>query len=359
MAETKIVVNYEQIIQKIGEELQDVWRGLKDLEGDETAEIRKQISNIKAIEISDEQSFVKKEKTEKLLQGTLYIAIKFGPGATNYGSSVSPISLYCVGTANKVKPAQILLGVFASSWTTKNLSQDLIDSESGESLEVKDMLQVWNTPEIVTNFNEIDADFKNLFRLTGNIVIGQSAVRVGTLTYYWGSGENDFEQLSIMSFQDGYRASLDSQPFGNTQGFAKSEVNFSTYTFTISTYLLNNSYLAAAALSLRGFRNRNVSTTLSPNPFAIYTKGLGGTVSQNDTYFRVGKNDYFKIKIELTNGFTNAPFVAPSGSDVPTEVASLTDEVLASDFFLYYKVVDSQIGQELAGLPSLTMSFTR
>ena len=357
MSEAKIVINYEEIIQSIGEEFQDIWYALQDIDDDD---IKKQISFIKSIEISDEQSFIKKRESENLLQGTLYIAIKFGSGATNYGSSVTPISLYCVGTANKVKPAQILLGVFASSWTTKNMSQGLTNTETGESLEDKQVLQVWNTPEIITNFNEVDADFKNLFRLTGNIVAGQSAVRMGTLTYYWGSGANDYEEISIMAFQDGYRASLDSQPFGNTHGFAKSEVNFSTYSFTITTYLLNNSHLAAAALSIRGFRNRNVNSVNSPNSYAIYTKNpLNDVITQNNTYFRVKPNDCLKLKIEFTNGFTNMPYDAPSGSDVPDEVSNVDDDVLASDFFMYYKVIDSQIGQELAGLPSLTLAFAR
>jgi len=357
MSEAKIVINYEEIIQSIGEEFHDIWYALQDENVDE--EVKKQISFIKTIEISDEQSFVKKRETQNLLQSTLYIVIRFGSGATNYGSSVTPISLYCVGTANKIKPTQILLGVFASSWTTKNMSQGLVDGQ-GESLENKQVLQVWNTPEVITNFNEVDADFKNLFRLTGNIVAGPSAVRMGTLTYYWGSGSNDYEEISIMMFQDGYHAGLDSQPFGNTHGFVKSEVNFSTYTFSISTYLLGGSHLAAAALSIRGFRNRNVSSASNPNPYAIYEKNvLTGVISQRDNYFRIEPNDYLKLKIEFTNGFTNMPYDGPSGSSIPDEVANSNDDVLASDFFMYYKIVDSQIGQELAGLPSLTMTFTR
>ena len=317
MSEANVVINYENIINAIGEQIQDVWYALQNLGNtDEEKEIKKQISNIKAIEISDEQSFVRKREEKPLLQGTLYIVVRFGAGAINYGSSVTPISLYCVGTANKVKPSQLILGVFASTWTTKNLSQGLVDDEN-QSLEVKDALQVWNTPEIITNFNEIDNDFKNLFRLTGNIVVGPSAVRVGELTYYWGDGPNDFEKINVMSFQDGYRASLDSQPFGNTNGFAVSEVNFSTYTFTISTYLLNN-HLTADILAIRGFRNAGsglISSDLDPN-------------------------EKVKIKIDFTNGFTNIY----SGSD---------------SFYAYFKIVSSQIGQELAGIPTLVIAFTR
>lgn len=320
MAEPKIVVNYKEIIESIGQELQDVWYGLKSLDSrvEENQKIIELISNIKTIEISDEQNFVKKRQAKSLLQGTLYIVVRFGAGATNYGSSVSPISLYCVGTANKVQPAQLLLSAFVSTWTTKNLSQGLVN-ESDESLEISDALQVWNTPEIVTNFNEIDADFKNLFRVVGNIVIGASAVRLGEMRYYYGDGENDYDEVNIMSFHDGYHASLDSQPFGNTGGFAKSEVDFSTYTFSISTYLLSN-HLTADMLALRGF------------------KKVENAGTENETSTNVlNPNKIVKVTLHFTNGYEN------------------DDENL----YNHFKIVDSQIGQEIAGIPSLTITFAR
>ena len=336
-----VVINYADIIKSIGEQIQSVWKTLKDNEN-----FAKEISNIEKIEVSDEQSFNKKRGESKIEKGAVYIVVRFGAGSINYGSTVAPISLYVIGTANKVKPTQLLLGVFASAWTTKNLSQGL----DGE---ISHALQVWNTPEIITNFNEVDIDFKNLFRLTGNIVIGASAIRMGTLTYIfevYNEEQEGFvtlsETVNIMSFQDGYRAVLDPQPFGNTKGFAKSEVDFSTYTFSISTYLLNTSYLAAAALSVRGFRNRTTSGI-----GAIFND-VSGQLVQNNTHFVVHKNSYLKLKIEFTNGFTNFPVEGK-------ETANEYDDILGDDFFTEFKILDSQIGQELAGLPTLTITFTR
>lgn len=323
-----VVINYANIIRAVGEEFQNVWYALKDSDDEG---IVSQITNIKKIEVSDEQSFNKKKGESKIEKGTVYIVVRFGSGSINYGSSVTPISLYVMGTANKVKPTQLLLSVFASVWTTKNLCQGLydVDDNSLEALLGGDkMLQVWNTPEIITNFNEIDADFKNLFRLTGNIVAGASAVRVGVLTYYYGSGANDYETINVMSFGDGYRMSLNSQPFGNTHGFAKSEGNFSTYTFSVSTYLLDN-HLTADLLAIRGFRNRN-----------------GGAISSVKA-----PNDDFKIKLDFTNGFNNMP----NGGTNPTP----SDSVWNDQFFNKFKVVDSQIGQEIAGIPTIVITFAR
>ena len=139
-----------------------------------------------------------------------------------------------------------------------------------------------------------------------------------------------------MSFQDGFHSSLDTQPFGNTNGFTISEVNFSTYTFSISTYMLNT-HLSAAMLAIRGFRNRE-------NPNDIGYVGESG-------YFNFKPNQKMKIKIQFTNGYNNIP--------TASEIATETDTVLGDKMFGYFKVVDSRIGQEIAGLPSLVITFTR
>jgi hypothetical protein len=56
------------------------------------------------------------------------------------------------------------------------------------------------------------------------------------------------------------------------------------------------------------------------------------------------------LKLVLTNGYTNMP------GDGETE--DTNDSVKGKDFFCKFKVVNSRIGQELAGLPTLVVSFT-
>lgn len=328
--EVKVVLDYGQIINIIGDEVQLVWRALKENEA--TSEM---ISNIKSIEISDEQSFIRKDRDKGLLQGTVYVVVKFGSGSINFGSSVTPITILCVGTSNKVRPAQLLLGTFASQWTTKNMA-------SGQ-------LQVWNTPEIITNFNEIDADFKNLFRLTGFVILGPAAVRVGTITYYYDHNNVDDEHsetISMMSVQDGYHASLDAQPFGNTHGFVKSEVNFSTYTFSFSTYLLAG-HLANDMLAVRGFRYRPNGTYFNPN-----MEDPEQVEEYNKNFSSFQPNDEIWLKIQFDNGYNNFP--GPGEDQIDND-----DPVTNSSFFYKFKLVDSKISQELAGLPTLVVTLTR
>lgn len=331
MSNSDVIIEYNKIIKAIEIQLQAVLEILRSSTDENT---RKEVSRIKKIVVSDEQQYVKKQKAQLEL-GNIYIVVKFGTGSINYASSVCPISLSCMGTANEVKPSQLLLGFFASSWTTKNMF--------GEEGEISDIVQVWNTPEVLSNFSETNIEFRTLFMVRGTIVIGPAAVRVGTLTYYYDEEANaldstkGFEVINIMSFQDGFQSSLDTQPFGNTNGFTISEVNFSTYTFSISTYMLNT-YLSAAMLSIRGFRNReNVG-------------GIGYINSQTG-YFNFKPNQKMKIKIQFTNGYNNIPEA--------NETASATDTVLGDTMFGYFKVVNSRIGQEIAGLPSLVITFTR
>ena len=332
-----VIINYQEIVSYIATELEYVWQQLASSEDEAISAL---------IEVSDEQHFRRQEGNRALKKGTVYIVVRFSGGAINYASSVTPVSVYALGVANQVKPVQLLLGTFASFWTTKNMLQDLQGAKG-------DMLQVWNTPEVVSNFNILDEDFRNLYRVTGNIVIGPQAVRLGTLTYYFqGQSGEMSEKINIMAFQDNFHSSLDSQPFGNTNGFVQSEANFSTYTFTISTYLLD-CQLARDVLAMRGFRYR---------PGGVYTiSGTNAYDSNGKPRFSLADNNkVMKLKLEFTNDFNNAPQTNNQGVIIePTDSSASGDPVKGDDFYMYYKVVESGINQEIAGIPALTISFAR
>ena len=427
--EVEIITNYSEIVDSISKEILFVWQTLVE-NGDEAT--KKLFTSVKQILISDEQMFRKQEESNTLKKDSVYIVVKFGGGPSNFGSAVAPISLYALGVANKVKPVQLILGTFVSYWTTKYLGEGTQDVKSH-------MLQVWNTPEVVSNFNVVDISFRNLYKVTGNIVIGPHAVRLGVLTYFYktpilthrtGSfffhetgadmvehtndqnetyytldvelyayhggpviSRSDWETVEIedvstegtsfyklevtfdknngsfkihgetylseidetiyidysydelsfiessekipfMAFQKGYHASMNSQPFGNTHGFAVSEVHFSTDTFTISTYLLDNQ-LSRDCMAISGLRYR-------PNGVYKLEEGKSSVFSPNDLV---------KIGLEFGNGFTNMP-----GSN---EGKSVNDPMKGEDCNMFYKFFDIQQNQELADITKLVIAFTR
>ena len=58
-----------------------------------------------------------------------------------------------------------------------------------------------------------------------------------------------------------------------------------------------------------------------------------------------------RIKLDFTNGFNNMP----NGATNPNP----DDSIWTDQFFNKFKVVDSQISQEIAGIPTVVITFTR
>ena len=114
----EIITNYPEIVASISEEILFVWQNLVENGDSDTKDILK---DVKEIIVSDEQMFRTQQESNTLKKGSIYIVVKFSGGPSNFGAAVTPISLYALGVANQVKPAQLLLGTFVSYWTTKFL----------------------------------------------------------------------------------------------------------------------------------------------------------------------------------------------------------------------------------------------
>ena len=283
--------------------------------------------------VADEQEFLKSQ--EKLDSNGVYVAVKFGKASTNFGSSICAITLMVMGTANRVAPVQMFFSAFATEYSTKGFPfiYEFGSEENGypitNVITDNNSSQLWVTPGVVGNFNEVGTSFRNLFDVSGTLVIGQSVVKVGSIQYKYGSGSADIETIDFMAFQDNYRNNLNPQPFGNTLGFAKSETNFSSQTFTISTYLLNN-HLIADCLAIKGYRYRVSSYDSSKTSHKQAT-------------------DPFEMIIKFTNGYTNNPIAGESDN---------SDEVIGKDFFKTYRLVSCEISQKIGDIPSFVATFT-
>lgn len=273
-------------------------------------EIYKNVKNCE-IFVDNEQSFI---KSRNIKDNGIYVVVKFGSASTNFGSSICPITLNILGTENAIKPAQMFFSAFCARW---NL-QTLVDDNTSN--------QIWVTPSDVFNFNVVNNGFRTLFSVSGTLILGRSTVRLGSLRYVFGPGENDYEDIDFISFQDNFSNSLAPQPFGNTCGFTKSEANFSTYSFSISTYLLNTQ-LVADCMAVKGFRKRlNGQYTSTKKP-----------------------NDKFELYLTFTNGFTN--FFEEESKDE-------SDPVKGNDFFKYFKCSSVSISEKIGEIPTISLGFT-
>ena len=263
-----------------------------------------------------EQAFLKSQ--EKADPNGVYVAVRFSKAPVNFGASICNVYLTVLGSANKVKPTQLFFSAFASKYTYKEIQQNI--------------QQIWVTPSVQQNFNEIDTTFRNLFDVSGTLIIGNNTVNVlgGKITYVFGTGETDYEEIPFMAFQDNFRNNLSPQPYGNTHGFAKSETNFSSYTFTISTYLLNTQ-LVADCMHIKGF-------ALPATP------PTGAKTSSKRP------NDDFKLYIEFSNGYSNRNTYSYTDG---------TRTVTDSTFFKLFKLVDCGMTNNYGEIPMFTVSFTR
>ena len=236
--------------------------------------------------------------------GAIFIAVKFGSSAVNFASSVLPLTLRIIGSENRIRPTQFLLGEFITAYNLKSMSVD----GNTDSL-----TQVWYTPTASNNFSPIKKGFRTLFSVSGMIVVGQGTVDLETFTYITDDGQE--EAIASISSEEGYQASANPQPFGNTKGFAVSEINFGTDAITISTYLLD-SQLVADCMSAKGMVQS----------------------SQDGRESTKGMNDVFKIKIKYSNGFTNESEANPN--------------------LMEYKLISCRIGKKIGEIPSFIASFS-
>lgn len=305
-----VKIKYSEIVGTIGDEFAILINELNEQTDDWSVNLKKDLVDV-SVFVDDEQSFVKRKD---LVNNNIYIVVKFGNASTNFGSSVCPINLIVFGTKNKVKPVQSLLGLFVSRWNLKDFGNSELSN------------QVWATPSVISNFNSVGNAFESLFSVSGSIIIGESVVKLTTLTYITDSGEE--LPIDFLSINTAYDCAVSTQPFGNTFGFTKSEANFSSETFTFSTYLLNNQFVADC-LNVQGFRPRGTDATYASSK---------------------GPNDTFKFIIKFSNGFNNQP--------KESEQATTEDNILGSEFFMEFKLRSVSINQRVGELPSLTVAFT-
>lgn len=166
--------------------------------------------------ISNEQQFVKEKNREK---GAIYVVVKFIQGSLNFGQTILPVQFDVIAEKNKIELTQQLLFEYANTY---NLTLD----EEGL------IKQIYTTPSIANNFNEVFDGFRSLLYFTGTFVISNNALNCDI--YYKG------KKLELITNSITFNVNLDSQAFYNTQNFTKSLGLVGTMTLTIASYFIND-----------------------------------------------------------------------------------------------------------------------
>lgn len=203
-----VIIPYKQIITLIEDQFQVIKSENTDF---------KNISFI----VSDEQMF---NKIKDKKRDTLYIVLRFGAASFNYGQATLPLEMAVLGFDNEVEKTQAFLNAFVGKY---NLSQ------SGS------MTQLYMTPRVSLNFNEVYNTFRSLFSVTGTFVIGDNTIRMSAINFYINGGEDPNEVpelIKVLSYNDSTTNSLNPQPYSDEKGRVRSYGSFQTFAFSVLIY---------------------------------------------------------------------------------------------------------------------------
>ena len=131
--------------------------------------------------LSNEQQYVKESQRHK---NTIYIVVKFMPATINFGQVVLPITLTAVSEHNNIEKCQRLLLDFSQYWNLKNIG---ISDYS--------VFQIYSSPSITSNFNEVYDGFRSAFSMSGTFLISKNSNEC--ILYYYTDDKNclDFTLL--------------------------------------------------------------------------------------------------------------------------------------------------------------------
>jgi hypothetical protein len=157
----------------------------------------------------------------------IYVVIQFSPAEINFGQTVLPVSITAISEQNKLNVCKQLLIDYSQKF-------NMAKSEDGT------IYQIYTSPQVESSFQDLFEGQRSIISLEGTFIISETA-SFFELNYH--PNENDEEYVEFVNGQIDYNAQLDTQPFFNLKNFTKSEVKFSTLSFTITTFAVSDNVL--------------------------------------------------------------------------------------------------------------------
>lgn len=171
----------------------------------------------------EDERLLAKQKDRDL--NRMYIQIKFG-AANTFGQASVPFSLEVIGVNQDVELTQEFLGLFVNTY-----NREVVGNAQ----------QFYLTPVVSQNNIPIYEGYRSLFIISGTILIFPDLANLSGISYIY--GENNQEEIQIISYNDSAETSLNPQPYPNLKGRTKSYASFQTFAFTINIYPDNTSQL--------------------------------------------------------------------------------------------------------------------
>ena len=176
--------------------------------------------------LTNELQYVKKKK-DKSNPKQVFVVLKFYPATLNFGQTLLPIQLDVISEKNKLDVSKRLLTLFAETYNLE-FNAD------------KTIKQYFQSPSVMSNFNEIGDGYRSLLTLRGTLQISENA-NLSTLKYVIDS-ETQVE-LPLITFGMSFDIQLDTQSMYNESNFTKSWARVGTNIMTFTLYLTDTTFL--------------------------------------------------------------------------------------------------------------------
>lgn len=186
------------------------------------------------IEVTNEMQFLEKKEGYR---NRIYIVVKFAPATTFFGQTVLSFTVTAISEHNHCFVCQKLLSDYAQKY---NLEQtDYIQ-------------QIYETPSVILNFNEIYEGFAAVMAMSGTFVIAKDIARISFEYIYTDKDGNEQppETVNAITNYCQFNNDVDSQAFYGTHDIADSIARIGSFSCGLSTYLFNNSQLIKDCLKL-------------------------------------------------------------------------------------------------------------
>lgn len=176
--------------------------------------------NYKVI-VTSELQYNKLKNKEK---NTLYMVVRFLPASLNFGQKLMPITITAISERFSIKVCQRLLMDFAEKY---NLTVN----------EDNTIQQVYTSPSVTSNFNEVYDGFRSILTMSGTYLITENA---NPYHLEFKKEDGTFEEIPAITLSVSFDNSLDTQPYFNSMNFTQSKAKFGTLTLNFTVYLTNN-----------------------------------------------------------------------------------------------------------------------
>lgn len=186
------------------------------------------------IEVTSEMQFLNKKEAYK---NRIYIVVKFLPATILFGQIVLSLTITALSEQNHLFVCQKLLSDYAHKF---NLTFD------GDNIQ-----QIYETPTVLLNFNEVYDGFRSVLSMDGTLVITTTINRFDFYYHYKGdNGEDIAEKLDLISSFFNFDNNIDSQAFYGTHDFANSIARIASFTCGFNIHLFTNCRLVNDCLKI-------------------------------------------------------------------------------------------------------------